>query len=120
MFSLACTNLVKSFEGCRLSAYPDPGTGGDPITIGYGHTGPGVTMGLTIPQSQADAWLQQDLEKANKLMHELINIPLKQCQEDAFATPNTGNIEIDHSSASTTVYTVSGDVELDAKPGFAY
>ncbi|HID1023608.1 TPA: glycoside hydrolase family protein, partial [Klebsiella michiganensis] len=31
--------LIKRFEGCRLTAYPDPGTGGAPWTIGYGWTG---------------------------------------------------------------------------------
>ena len=30
--------LVKEFEGCRLTAYPDPESGGDPWTIGWGST----------------------------------------------------------------------------------
>ena len=30
--------LVKEFEGCRLTAYPDPETGGAPWTIGWGST----------------------------------------------------------------------------------
>ena len=30
--------LIKEFEGCHLSAYPDPLSGGDPWTIGYGTT----------------------------------------------------------------------------------
>lgn len=54
-------DLIKSFEGCELSAYPDPGTGGQPWTIGFGHTGPEVHLGLTITQDQADALLAQDL-----------------------------------------------------------
>jgi hypothetical protein len=29
---------VKEFEGCRLTAYPDPETGGAPWTIGWGST----------------------------------------------------------------------------------
>lgn len=57
-------NLIKSFESLRLTAYPDPGTGGDPWTIGYGHTGPDVTEGMTCDQDQADAWLQEDLQSA--------------------------------------------------------
>jgi lysozyme len=28
--------LIKEFEGCRLNAYPDPLSGGLPITIGWG------------------------------------------------------------------------------------
>ena len=30
--------LIKEFEGCHLSAYPDPLSGSDPWTIGYGTT----------------------------------------------------------------------------------
>jgi hypothetical protein len=29
-------DLIKEFEGCELEAYPDPGTGGVPWTIGWG------------------------------------------------------------------------------------
>jgi len=28
-------SLIRNFEGCRLEAYPDPGTGGQPFTIGF-------------------------------------------------------------------------------------
>ncbi len=52
--------LLKTWEGCELSAYPDPASGGAPWTIGYGHTGPDVVPGLTISQAQAEAWLKQD------------------------------------------------------------
>ena len=52
--------LVQRFEGCRLTAYPDPGTGGLPYTIGYGHTG-SVPPDATCTQAQADAWLESDL-----------------------------------------------------------
>jgi len=34
----AAIKLIKEFEGCHLSAYPDPLSGGDPWTIGYGTT----------------------------------------------------------------------------------
>ena len=55
--------LVKQFEGCRLKAYPDPATNGDPWTIGYGSTGPHVHPGLTITQAEADALLAKDLAR---------------------------------------------------------
>jgi GH24 family phage-related lysozyme (muramidase) len=32
------TAIIKEFEGFRAQAYPDPRTGGEPITIGYGTT----------------------------------------------------------------------------------
>lgn len=54
--------LIKHWEGCRLTAYPDPKTGGEPWTIGYGHTGKSVKPGLNITQHQAEAILQVDLD----------------------------------------------------------
>lgn len=53
--------LIKPFEGYHkktsdggCSAYPDPGTGGDPWTIGWGSTGPGITKDTvwTVDQAQ--------------------------------------------------------------------
>lgn len=60
-----CLALVREFEGCELKAYPDPGTGGDPWTIGWGHTGPEVREGLTWTQQQADEALAVDLREAH-------------------------------------------------------
>lgn len=54
-------DLIKQFEGCKLTAYPDPGSGGDPWTIGYGSTGPGIKRGVTWTQAQADARLEGDV-----------------------------------------------------------
>ena len=52
--------LVKQFEGLRLNSYPDPGSGGDPWTIGWGHTR-GVRPGMTISESRAEEYLLEDL-----------------------------------------------------------
>jgi len=53
--------VIKEFEGCRLLAYPDPETGGEPWTIGWGNTthfdGSRVKQGDTITQSVADQML---------------------------------------------------------------
>jgi lysozyme len=54
----AATILVKRHEGCRLDAYPDPLSGGDPWTIGWGSTGHDVCEGAVWTQPQAD----EDLE----------------------------------------------------------
>jgi GH24 family phage-related lysozyme (muramidase) len=76
--------LLKTWEGCRLSAYPDPASGADPWTIGYGHTGAGVVPGLTISQEQAEAWLKQDAaEAAGAVARLLINVTLTARQRDA-------------------------------------
>lgn len=67
--------LIKEFEGCSLAAYPDPGTGGEPYTIGYGHTGvfggEPITLGMTITQEQADELLQHDLSATEQGVNEL-------------------------------------------------
>jgi len=54
---------LKIDEGCRLLAYPDPLTGGEPLTIGYGHTG-GVLAGERWTQDEADATILEDVAKA--------------------------------------------------------
>lgn len=60
-FPQSALTLIKQFEGCKLSAYPDPGTGGDPWTVGWGSTGPGIKKGVTWTQAQADARLVEDV-----------------------------------------------------------
>ncbi len=52
---------LRSDEGCRLSAYPDPLSGAQPYTIGYGHTGPDVYPGLAWTLAQAEAALADDV-----------------------------------------------------------
>ena len=53
---------LKRDEGCRLTAYPDPLTGGEPWTIGYGCTGPDVKKGTVWSQALADAALRDRVE----------------------------------------------------------
>ena len=54
--------LIEEFEGCRLTAYQDVvGV----WTIGYGHT-KNVKKGQAITKEQAEHYLIQDLEKAEK------------------------------------------------------
>lgn len=54
-----CIDIIKKFEGCRLSAYRCPA---GVWTIGYGHT-IGVRSGDIITQKQADEYLLQDIAK---------------------------------------------------------
>ena len=51
-------DLIKSFEGCRLSAYRCPA---GVLTIGYGRT-QGVYEGMVITQDQADNMLREDVK----------------------------------------------------------
>jgi lysozyme len=53
--------IIRQFEGCRLLAYPDPASGGDPWTIGWGSTGHEIKRGVVWTQAQCDARLLHDL-----------------------------------------------------------
>ena len=55
--------VMHYYESCRLKAYPDPGTGGEPFTIGWGDTGPDVVPGLVITQQEADDRFARRLAK---------------------------------------------------------
>lgn len=80
-------DLIKSFEGCKLSAYPDPATGGDPWTIGFGTTGPGIVKGLTWTQAQADRAIAVDVSKFSDGVTNLIGAaPTTQGQFDAMVS----------------------------------
>jgi lysozyme len=69
--------LIKAFEGCKLSAYVDPLTGGLPITIGWGSTkdrrGQPFHLGDKITQEEADALLE--IQIRNQFLHALQKIP---------------------------------------------
>ncbi len=54
---------LKTDEGCRLRAYPDPLTGASPWTIGYGHTGLDVHPAVVWTQVQAEVALTADLDR---------------------------------------------------------
>lgn len=63
---------IKRDEGCRLAAYPDPLSGGDPWTIGYGHTGREVQKGLDWTQAQADDQLSIDIGAVQRRMDQAL------------------------------------------------
>ena len=75
--------MIKEFEGCELKSYPDPGTGGAPWTVGYGHTGPEVVPGMTISQPEAEHLLIQDLHRFEAAVTRLIEVPFTQHEFDA-------------------------------------
>ena len=80
---------LKRSEGLRLRAYPDPATGGEPWTIGYGHTSmagpPKVARGMVITAEQAEQILRTDVEKFATGVEALIKVPVNENQFGAFA-----------------------------------
>ena len=65
--------FIKRWEGCELKAYPDPGTGREPWTIGFGTTqikGQPVREGQEISQAEADSLLIAEvMAKAAQVMN---------------------------------------------------
>ena len=104
----AGTALIKRFEGCArlrldglVEAYPDPGTGAAPWTIGWGATGRDHVHGGRIgpdtvwTQAQCDARLADDLARyAADVAAALGDAPTTQAQFDALVSfhYNTGAI----------------------------
>ena len=56
-------NLIKKYEGLRLTAYKPVATE-KYWTIGYGHYSKDVTEGMAITEAQAEEFLKQDLSIA--------------------------------------------------------
>lgn len=86
--SINCINLIKRYEGCKLNAYVDPGSGNLPITIGYGSTlyqnGLKIFMGQTITQDVADTLLMWEVDsKAQGLQ---LPVSVLQCRFDAIVS----------------------------------
>ncbi|MDR0219061.1 MAG: lysozyme [Enterobacteriaceae bacterium] len=78
-------NAIKNYEGLRLKAYPDPATGAEPWTIGYGHT-KGVVSGQVITQQQANAFLHEDLAPIYAVLQQYVTVSLTQGQFDALCS----------------------------------
>ncbi|HEX8573264.1 MAG TPA: lysozyme [Allosphingosinicella sp.] len=89
-----CIKLVQEFEGCAkkrpdgsFEAYPDPGTGGDPWTIGWGTTGPDVKKGIVWTQKECDDRFTAHLDEfGTKVATILGGTPTTQNQFDAMVS----------------------------------
>lgn len=113
--------LIKRFEGCArvrpdglVAAYPDPGTGGAPWTIGWGATGAGIGPDTVWTQEQCDARLISDLERFSaEVSAALGGAPTTQGQFDALVSfhYNTGAI----ARASLTRLHIAGDCDAAAR-----
>jgi GH24 family phage-related lysozyme (muramidase) len=119
--------LIKRFEGCArlrrdglVEAYPDPGTGGEPWTIGWGATGfddqsaaihaARIGPGTVWTQAQCDARLASDLARyAAEVARALGDAPRTQAQFDALVSfhYNTGAI----ATATLTKKHLAGDYD---------
>jgi lysozyme len=77
--------LIKSFEGLKLRAYPDPASGGAPWTIGFGTT-KDVLPGMIITRAQAEALLRRDLSRIEREVNRLVKVEINQNMFDALVS----------------------------------
>ena len=76
-----CHALIRAYEGLRLSPYRDLA---GVATIGYGSTGPHVTMhSPSITEAEANRLLILDADAAARAVLRLIHVPLTDGQFDA-------------------------------------
>lgn len=87
---MTLAEFVAQWEGLRLTAYPDPGTGGEPFTIGYGCTvypsGTKVQKGDVCTKADALRYLQHDLQAAEAAVSRLVTVPLTEEQRIALVS----------------------------------
>lgn len=107
--SQAGIDLIHSFEGLarvrpdgRIEAYPDPATGGEPWTIGWGSTGTDpfnggrIRRGTIWTRAQADERFKQHLAQFERDVAAMITAPTTQGQFDALVSLayNTGSANL--------------------------
>lgn len=74
--------LIKKYEGCRLTAYKCPA---NVWTIGYGHT-KNVKKGMKITKAEAESYLKDDLNTYENAVNKYVKVPLNQNQFDALVS----------------------------------
>ena len=89
-------SLIKSFEGCELTAYR---CSADVPTIGYGHTA-GVSDGDTCTQEEAESMLAEDLVEFEDYVKKYVESELQQNEFDALVawTYNLGPANLKEST----------------------
>ena len=110
--------LIKTFEGLRLSAYKALSTE-KYYTIGYGHYGSDVSKDMTITESQAEELLKKDIEKFEDKVNKYSNYNFNQNQFDALVSfaYNIGNIDQLTAKGTRTIEQISSHISLYVKAG---
>lgn len=75
--------LITSFEGLRLKTYR---CAAGVLTIGYGHTGPGVVEGLSITKEEAVELFKRDISRFEEGVSRAVVIALQQHEFDALVS----------------------------------
>jgi lysozyme len=78
-------DIIRLSEGLELRAYPDPATGAEPWTIGYGHTC-NVHPGQTCTVAQATVFLRNDILSAEAVVIRAVGVVLTPNQFSALVS----------------------------------
>lgn len=96
--------IIKAFEKLVLTAYkPTPK---DNWTIGWGHTGPGVTQGVVWDTVVAEEYFRRDVMAAGAKVISTTDVPLTQNQFDALVS-FTFNVGVTAEGHSTLIKLVN-------------
>ena len=109
-------NLIKSYEGCRLTAYRCPA---NVLTIGWGHT-KNVYEGMSITQDEADRLLVEDVQVyANAVNKYVSKFNFNQNQFDALVSfaYNCGIGSLDSVCSCNTLDEIRAELPLYVNGG---
>jgi lysozyme len=107
--------LIREFEGLRLTAYRDPvGI----LTIGWGHTGADVTEGLTITEAEARTLLATDVARVAAGVDRLVTSPVTAAERAALVS-FAFNVGLGALSRSTLLRRVNAGDRAAAAAEFA-
>lgn len=102
--------FIKSLEGCKLTAYRDIG---GVLTIGIGHTGKDVKVGMTITEEQAMTIFKKDISKFEKHVnkyHVIYNFNQNQFNALVSFAFNIGNIDQLTKNGTRTIQEISNKI----------
>lgn len=109
-------DLIKEFEGLELRVYPDPATGGEPYTGGWGHTGPDVKRGMKVTLAMAEEWLRDDIGIASRKLTGVIKADvLRDLSDSQYAALLSFAFNLG-AKASWTIWKVVNARQFDAVP----
>lgn len=75
-------NLIKGYEGLRMSAHYAPT---EQWTVGYGHTGT-ARHGMSVTEGDAERLLKEDVRPIEELIGDTVRAPLNQNEHDALVS----------------------------------
>lgn len=116
-------NLIKAYEGLRLSAQAEPVPGGMPgdpesrqWTVGYGHKRT-ASSGMNVTEREASRLLGEDIQPIEDVIRATVRAPLNQNEHDALVSL-IFNIGEDNFRRSTVLSKLNDGDKLGAAEAF--